>query len=305
MSKKNRKTPSGPTNLAAPGQKQVDHKVSTAKIFKESVVDEMMDFFGQVQDPDTILQKAGLTRADLRAMEGDDEISGAMDTRREAVLITPWRLEPGEGQLSKFLIEELESIIEPLLRCAHAAVPYGYSVGEVVYRRRPDDLIGIGAVIEKPFEWFRPDRQGNLYYYPRTSVAGLAGILVNTRTKFLLTRRNPTHLQPYGDSLYSKLYWPFFFRQNGWRFWMQFLERHGTPLLVGKGSDPQRLAESLAAAVQDAVIGVQTTDSVESIATTKTGGEFEKLEQALIKRINKRILGQTLTSDVGDSGSYA
>jgi hypothetical protein len=45
--------------------------------------------------------------------------------------------------------------------------------------------------------------------------------------------REPTYRQPYGRALYSQLYWPWFFRKMGWQFWMKFLERWGTPFLVG------------------------------------------------------------------------
>jgi phage gp29-like protein len=49
---------------------------------------------------------------------------------------------------------------------------------------------------------------------------------------------------------------------------------------------------------------VQPEDSIEHIAATQAG-EFERFEQSLSKSIQKLILGQTLTSDVGASGSYA
>ena len=43
--------------------------------------------------------------------------------------------------------------------------------------------------------------------------------------KFFLTRRKASYEQPYGKALLATLYWLFFFKQNGFKFWAKFLER--------------------------------------------------------------------------------
>jgi hypothetical protein len=54
-------------------------------------------------------------------------------------------------------------------------------------------------------------------------------------------------------------------------------------------------------------IGFQSVSENDKITTinASTPGEFERLENAILRRIQKLILGQTLTSDVGSNGSYA
>ena len=66
-------------------------------LYNNVAVDQFLTYLLELGDPDETLRKLGMNRTHLRALEGDDEISAAMDTRREAVIATAWRLEPGTG----------------------------------------------------------------------------------------------------------------------------------------------------------------------------------------------------------------
>lgn len=280
-----------------------DKKPTTRQLFDDTAIDRLAQSLVEFPDPDIVFEKAGLTRADLRRLEYDDEIYTALETRLAAVQGVPWRIEPGEGDAVDFLREEIEPFMEQLVAGAFAAVPYGYSVIEVIYKRREDGRIGLDRIEERPFEWFAPMPDRTLRYYPR-DIGG--HVDVDTRFKFLLTRNSPTYRNPYGRALLSRLYPAFFLRQAGWKFWPQFLERFGSPLLVGKtGGDTTKLAEALAAAVQSATLAVDEHDSVEAIGAAGDGAAFERFEIAVTKRIQKVILGQTLTTDIGKTGSYA
>lgn len=280
-------------------------------LFVEQAVDKFLSLLTSAADPDEVLRKAGITRVSLRALSGDDEISAAMDTRREALLAVPWRLEV-EGAKDdaypepvQWLWEELEKHCERVLRGCMEALPYGYSVQEAVYKK-DGQRITWSDITEKPFEWFIPRLDATVLY---RSLSNPRGEEVDPR-KFFLTVRNQTYRQPYGEALFSRLYWPWFFRQQGWRFWVRWLERFGTPLLVGKASgDAQAMADQLAKVANNAAIAVGSNDDI-VLAENKGGsGHFEGFERAVCARIQKMILGQTLTTDSGgssgQSGSYA
>lgn len=279
---------------------------STAKLAQEQAVDELMGLFDSVPDPDWVLHKLGLPRECLRQLESDDEISGALETRHDAVVSTPWRLEPDTGPVAQWVLDEIGPHIEDVISGAWSALPYGYSVQEVIWRPDPQDrnrVGGVEAVVSKPFEWFKPTRDGELRYLrPDNQIEGER---VDAVYKFLLTCHRASWRNPYGEALLSRLYWPWFFRNQGWRFWMQFLERHGTPLMLGKGSNPDGLAEALSRAVQDSVVAVGQDDNVEAVGSQQSGESFDRVEQALVRRIQRRILGQTLTSGTDGTGSRA
>jgi hypothetical protein len=104
--------------------------------------------------------KAGLSRSELRKLEGDDEITAASDTRREAVIATPWHLEAGDGKEATgpdvdFILEQITPWLETMARAAWARCRSATRSG-----RRSTRISAASArdraPREKPFEWFRP-----------------------------------------------------------------------------------------------------------------------------------------------------
>jgi len=265
-------------------------------IIREVAVDQLFSILGRMPDPDLVLKKLGMSRADLRKLETDDEITGALETRRDAVVAVPWHLDPYDNDNAVWLADQLDAHVESVVTGAWQAVPYGYAVQEVVYK--PGPRIGIDRVVSKPLEWFEPRKDGLLWM----TLPGAAATPVDTQYKFLLTRRRPTYRNPYGDALLTRCYWPWFFRENGWRFWMRFLERFGDPLLLGQVEDPGAFVSAMQSLGMDAVIGVGMAENVNAV-TASGKGEFTLVEDALTRRIQRLILGQTASS--GDAGGFS
>lgn len=248
------------------------------------------------------------SRSDLRVIEeSDDEVQQCIETRMDTLLGVDWRLEGGEQANNEWLTEQLDKHYKQIVTEAWKAKLYGYSVMERIWAQDAQGRFYVERVPEKPFEWFIPKRDGTLWFRKHDgaivpSALGLEGIRVDTQFKFLLTRNQPTWRNPRGIALLAYLFWPWFFRKATWQFWMQFLERNGQPLLVGTGNDPAQIASQLALAVQDAVIGVPKDTTVQAISPTNRGEAFALAEDHLVRRIQKVLLGQTLTSDVGSGG---
>ena len=279
----------------------------TVALYEEQATSQMVRLLTKVPDPDEVLKQAGIRREHLRKLLTDDEIAQACETRLDAVLATPFRLEPSEGPSADFLYSTLNPVLNDLVSACFQARLFGYSVVEAVYGSGPDGKVIFKFIGEKPFEWFEPKSDGRLMFYPDDGSGGSTGIEVEQQYKFFLTRSRPTYRQPYGEALLSKLYWPWFFRKNGWQFWAKFLERFGSPLLVGKTSDPDTMVKALLMAHTQAVMGIDREDSVEAVgASANSGQAFDGFEAAIIRRIQKVILGQTLTSGTDNSsGSRA
>ena len=194
-------------------------------------IERTLSRFGWLGDPDDLLAHLGLDRTKLRALEGDDEITAALDTRRDACINTPWRIEHPQARVRRFFEDALRPHANALLNAAWDAVPYGYSVFEVVYAA-PDDpanptpgRIGVAQVLECPFEWFRLMPGGALYWRDQNQP-------VDER-KFFASVRDGSLRKPMGDAILAKAYWPWFFRTHGWKFWSKFLEQAAVPLIYG------------------------------------------------------------------------
>jgi phage gp29-like protein len=285
-------------SLFAPKQGAQQSGTSSAAPAGEIAVYQLVNWLVQLPDPDEVLMRAGLRRSDLRRLEGDDEISQCLDTRKEAVLGTPWRLEPNSSRANKWLLAQIEPHIHELITGAFNAVPFGYSAIEVVYKQ-VDGRVVIDRLSEKPMEWFTFHAiDGWMLRLP-----GRGPIQCDPR-KFFFTVRGASYRNPYGEALLSRLYWPVFFRSQGWKYWMQFLERFGTPMLLGNTpGDPEKMARQLAQMTQDSILVTGPGATLTAVESGKDGQQFTLLETAVTRRIEKLILGQTLTSGTDGSKS--
>lgn len=271
----------------------------------EVAISRILSYLTTIPDPDLLLSKAGISRYQLRQLELDDEVAQCIDTRREAVVATPWRIEPNQTRIGKWLTATLEPHVENLKRGVMDARFYGYSVFEIIYQK-VEKGIGINRLSLKPMQWFAPQPDGTLLYFPDDGSAGMEGIVCDP-LKFLLTTCNARYENPYGEALLSRLWFPITWRREGWGMWLQFLETFGEPIILGAVSNYEEFVEAMTAQGVRSTVAWQSVsgdDKVETISAS-TPGEFERLENAIIRRAQKLILGQTLTSDVGSNGSYA
>lgn len=291
-----------PKSTAGKNKAPAVSRAGMADLSIHKATDLLLQTLVRMPDPDDVLRKAGVKRKDLRKLLGDDEIAGAFETRSDAALATPWRLEPGETEVAKFFTEQIKAHEKDILGGAWSARPFGFSVVEFVYKSDRSRLELAEASI-KPFHWFEPQKErGKLRYYSSNG-QGL-GEEVDTNLKFMLTRSKATYENTFGEAMLSRLYWPWYFRTNGWKFWMQFLERFGNPLLLGQTADPQALVDELVKMGHENAVAVGNDDKLTAV-TSAAAGEFDRAENALCRRVQKYVLGQTLTTDVGDKGSFA
>ena len=301
-------------------------------LFRDTAVTDLVTMLSRMPDVDDVLRRAGIRRHNLRVLLGDDEIAQATDTRLDALLATPLRLEiaadrnGGNEAFAEFLLVEITRHAEHIIAGAWASLLLGYSVLEAVYSEPVigsadplDAYVRLAAINEKPMEWFEPRADGRLIYRPAMGVFGGDanplmqptengdGFYVDQTVKFFCTRRKATYDQPYGEALLSRLYWPWFFRQNGWRFWGKFLERFGAPMLVGNTAGKNEdMLRALLVAHSQAAMAIGKDDKVTAIETSGQGAAFDTFETACIRRIQKLILGSTLTSGTdGGSGNRA
>ncbi|MFM7012033.1 MAG: DUF935 family protein [Betaproteobacteria bacterium] len=268
------------------------------------VIDRFVNQLSFLGDYDEAMNSLGVTRSQLRQMESDDEISQGLDTRRDACTDTPWHLDGEESEAFDQLKLDLNRWARPILRAAWEAVPYGYSIIQVYWGPRLKQRYGIDGVEDMNIDRFRLNR-GEIIFLGASGAISRMGEVMDPR-KFFATVRNAKWHRRHGDAILSKLYWPWFFRMHGWNFWMKYLERCGTPIVVGETKgDPKKMAASLEKAVQDAVIAVADGDKVNMLESGRNPAIFVEWNKAVTARIAKVILGQTLTSDIGDKGSFA
>ena len=109
---------------------------------------------------------------------------------------------------------------------------------------------------------------------------------------------------PYGKGLGQKLWWPVWFKKNGIKFWLIFLEKFGMPTAIGKyptGTPAEQQASLLDAidAIQNETgIKIPDTMAIDLLEASRTGNvTYEALCQYMDRQISKAVLGQTATTE--------
>lgn len=111
-------------------------------------------------------------------------------------------------------------------------------------------------------------------------------------------------LEPYGESVLKKLFFPIRLKNAGLQFWAEFLERFGNPWAVAKTDmDGEEMAEQVYNMLSGSTATIGLDESID-IVQPSSNVDFEKLIGYCDNQINKVILGANLTANVKD-GSYA
>ncbi|WP_196221051.1 DUF935 domain-containing protein, partial [Sansalvadorimonas verongulae] len=119
---------------------------------------------------------------------------------------------------------------------------------------------------------------------------------------------------PYGLGLAHYLYWPSFFKRNGIKFWLVFLEKFGMPTAMaklppGKADDPREREKALRAlsAIQtDSGVVVPDDVVIDLLEAARSGtADYNTLCSRMDAAISKIVLSQTMTTDDGSSRSQA
>ena len=182
------------------------------------------------------------------------------------------------------------------------APDYGYQPLEVMWGRVGGLIVPVD-VVGKPPEWFGFDADNRLRFKSRE--AGPLGELVDER-KFLLPRQDPTYENPYGQADLARTFWPTKFKQGGMDFWFRFLEKYGTPWLVGKqprsskDEDTEKLLDMLEAMIQDAVAVIPDDSSITIVEAAGKAGSAEVYREFLThmrSEVSIALLGQNQTTE--------
>jgi phage gp29-like protein len=267
-------------------------------------------------DPDPILRKMGRDITALGELLTDSHLESVWSVRCSATSGAEWFCSAGgEGKTAKekeaaeVFAEQLGNLDIPrVIEEMMDAAAYGYSPLEVLWTRDGEKW-GISDIVGKPPQWFEFDQDNRLVF--RTGVAGTEELPPN---RFLLARHRPSYANPYGVKVFSKCYWPVTFKKNGFRWWTVFVEKYGGAFLYGKypnNAGEQYKADMLSALkemIADAV-AIVPEDAAITIESAKEKGAAGSVHADYIKmanaEISKAVLGQTLTTEIGDKGSYA
>jgi phage gp29-like protein len=280
-------------------------------ILKEIFTNKNFGFFGGGLLPNTdkiIQSRGGYTQ--LRQLTNDPHLASCIQSRKSGLLSMDWNIIPN-GQ-SETVCKTIESIIKnldihQLIRNILESVFFGYQPLEIIWENSANMIVP-KLIKPLPQEWFRFDFSGEFRF---TSAGGLENTAI-PENKLLLPIYEPSSTNPYGTALLSRCYWPVTFKQAGLRFWVNFMERFGMPLLLGQYTrgvsqeEAKNLAEELSNMTEDSVIVTPSDIHIEMKEPMRYSSVdlYKDLIRLCNDEISKSILSETLTTEI-QSGSYA
>jgi phage gp29-like protein len=275
---------------------------------------EFIRLLRTLPDPDPVLKKMGKGITALQDLLTDAHMESVWSVRCSSASGAEWFMAAGgEGRREQEAADvfgaelaklDIPRIIEEMMD----AVAYGYAPLEVLWKRN-NDRWGIGNIVGKPPQWFEFNQENRLVF--KTKGGTVEEVPEN---RFLLVQHRPTYANPYGDKVFSKCFWPATFKKNGWRWWTVFTEKYGGAFVTGEyanNTSEQTKAELLTALekmVSDAVAifpegsKITITSAADKSGSNSVHNAYIAMTNA---EISKAVLGQTLTTEIGDKGSYA
>ena len=322
------------TRGQARGPAPTDHDIPSGKGFDAGEI-ERLDFriadfasrdrawewigYDQVlPDPDQVAARKGYSTYEwigvLRFLLTDPHVWACYQSRRSGTLSQEWEIVQGNGpggaQTHKLIrkwaeTQDVYRIIGDILNTPF----FGMQPLEVIWKI--DNGRWLPAKVEgRPTEWFVFDLENRVRFLSKANM--MQGDLPPDY-KILLPQHNASYENPYGERILSRCYWPVVWKRSAQKFWAIFAEKYGMPWVVGKvpkgthDSERDAIMAKLASMVQDAIAVVNDDESVEFPQTgskTESSNIYEGLVTIADTQLSKAILGQTLTTEPGDSGSY-
>ena len=282
------------------------------------------DFYGLIgllPDPDPILAKRGDGAEILDGLTADGHVMSVIQTRKLGTLKKEFRWQPGvvgdkepdqaAKKLSAMLAEDMAQFsLYDLLSEVLDAPYFGLTPIEINWVSGQGGM-RISKLRGLPHRWFGFSEENDPRFISKNNPWEGEELPYG---KFVFARHFPTYDNPFGLRLLSRCFWPVMFKKGGWKFWVKFIEKYSMPFLLGRyrqGASPAEQAEvlaKLAAMVQDAVAAVPEGTTVEPLSIGDKAGSSDlylRFSGAMDAEISKVIMGQTLTAEVGDKGSYA
>lgn len=247
--------------------------------------------------------------------EKDPHMFSLMQTRKNTVLGLDWEVIPysddtKDQEIASFVGDILYNLqdFEDALLDLLDAIGKGFSVTEIMWQIIDSKAVPV-ALKWRHQKKFCYDDLDNLRLLTEENMSTGIEIPLN---KFIINKYRARSGSASRAGVYRVCVWMYLFKNYTVKDWIAFAEVYGMPIRLGKyeqGTTKEEKDALLQAVLQigsDAAGIISKGTEIEFIEAMKADGEvFENLARFCNTEMSKAILGQTLSSDIGDGGSYA
>lgn len=233
-----------------------------------------------------------LNNDEIDKIERDSTVTAAKGSRKAHILKKEISIVAKDETIKNRLEEAFDyDTLDAILD-----IPYqGIGVFEINWLE--DGLYFYPKLVERSYKEFTLEH-GVLKY----SANGIAEDIPQYKAIHGVYKAKP--LKPYGQPLYNPLFWLVEFKNASLEFWVDLLERFGTPWIIAKTEGEKNdLADEIYNMLGGDGAVLDTEDSLD-IVTIKDNANFKDIVEYLDNQIREIILGGNLTSQV-TGGSHA
>ena len=250
--------------------------------------------------------------------ELDLHYAGTLQTRKLQVSQLPIVIEPASDNAEdvrdadlvmeffrgRRISDELQGILD--------AVGKGFSVMEIIWDMSERQWMPERLEYRLP-RWFDFDQVGGRRLMLRDEAGGWAP-LAHTPYKYITGTIQAKSGLPIRGGLARLVAWAWLFKNYTLKDWVRFVEAYGQPLRVGKfgpsasQEDKDILFKAVANIAADAAAIIPEGMMIEFVDAIKQQGRsevYKDLLHYLDSQVSIMVLGQTLTTQPGESGSYS
>ena len=260
-------------------------------------------FMHYLPNPDPVLKKMGKDISAYREILSDSHVGGCVRRRKAAIKGLEWRITPTGNEKTDEILTALfdrlpmSQIISEMLD----ATLFGYQALEVMWESKDGLLLPV-AIVGKPQEWFVFDDENQLKLRTKENINGEE----LPPYRMLLATQNATYINPYGLGDLSLCFWAATFKKGGFKFWLEFMEKYGSPWLVGKHprqaqtKEIDELLDSMETMLGTAVAAIPDDSSIGMLESASKGASSQVFDDFLRyckSEIAIALLGQNQTTE--------
>jgi phage gp29-like protein len=253
--------------------------------------------------------------------EKDGHILGEKSKRQNTILDFNFEVQPAdEDARSKTVSEFVDDYIsnttdwDDVLVSLQDAVGKGYAGLEIRWDVSEGDALPSALEFVEQKRFVFVDDKGLLRPTPKLITDDAPMGIEIPAWKMLFHRYGGKSGSATRSGIYRVCAWMYLFKNYALKDWVIFAEVFGMPLRLGKypagatDADKTALVNAISSLGTDAA-GVISKDTeiefVDKVQRTASADLYKMLAEFCNKENSKAILGQTLTADVGDKGSFA
>lgn len=264
---------------------------------------DFWSFMHYLPNPDPVLKKMGRDISVYREILSDSHVGGCVRRRKAAIKGLEWRITPtGNEKTDEILASLFDRLpVSQIINQILDAALFGYQALEVMWASE-NGLLLPTEIVGKPQEWFVFDEDNRLMLRTKENRNGD----IVPEKKFLLATQQADYMNPYGRADLAMCFWAATFKKGGFKFWLEFAEKYGSPWLVGKyprnanAHEIDELLDSMEKMLGTAVAAIPDDSSIDMLESGSKGGSSQVFDDFLRyckSEIAIALLGQNQTTE--------